>query len=67
VSIGQWRLRASPQALPSRSYVRLQVLAALLGVVVSAAAYGFLALVDYLQHEIFTHLPHGLGFAAEPV
>ena len=34
---------------------------------VSAAAYGFLALVNYLQKEIFTHLPHGLGFQAEPV
>ena len=34
--------------------------------VVSAAAYGFLALVSYLQKEIFTHLPHGLGFSAEP-
>jgi H+/Cl- antiporter ClcA len=25
------------------------------------------ALVSYLQKEIFTHLPHGLGFATEPV
>lgn len=57
----------SPQALlRSRSYIRLLVLAAVLGVVVSAAAYGFLALVSYLQKEIFTHLPHGLGFSAEP-
>ena len=52
-----------PRALlRSRSYVRLLVVAAVLGVPVSAAAYGFLALVDYLQKEIFTHLPHGLGF-----
>jgi H+/Cl- antiporter ClcA len=56
-----------PQALlRSRGYVRLLVLAAVLGVVVSAAAYGFLALVSYLQQEIFTHLPHGLGFSGEP-
>jgi chloride channel protein, CIC family len=41
--------------------------AAVLGVPVSAAAYGFLALVSYLQKEIFTHLPHGLGFSIEPV
>ena len=32
----------------------------------SAAAYGFLALVGYLQREIFTHLPNGLGFHGEP-
>src|SRR5262249_56939676 len=48
-------------------YVRLRAVAAILGVPVSAAAYGFLALVDYLQKEIFTHLPHGLGFSTEPL
>jgi hypothetical protein len=53
--------------LRSRSYLRLLVLAAILGVPISAVAYGFLALVSYLQEEIFTHLPHGLGFATEPV
>jgi hypothetical protein len=59
---------ADPVALlRSRAYVRLLVVAAILGVPVSAAAYGFLALVNYLQQEIFTHLPHGLGFATEPV
>jgi len=57
-----------PRALlRSRSYVGLLVVAAVLGVPVSAAAYGFLALVDYLQKEIFNHLPHGLGFATTPV
>jgi len=45
----------------------LLVLAAILGVPISAAAYGFLALASYLQKEIFTHLPHRLGFSAEPV
>ena len=44
----------------------LLALAALLGVPVSAVAYGFLALVSYLQKEIFNHLPHGLGFANTP-
>jgi H+/Cl- antiporter ClcA len=53
--------------LRSRSYLRLLILAAILGVPISAAAYGFLALVSYLQEEIFTHLPHGLGFTTEPV
>jgi chloride channel protein, CIC family len=53
--------------LRSRSYVMLLLVAAILGVPVSAAAYGFLALVSYLQKEIFTHLPHGLGFQTTPV
>ena len=52
--------------LRSRSYLQLLAVAALLGAPVSAAAYGFLALVSYLQKEIFTHLPHGLGFSAGP-
>ena len=52
--------------LRSRDYLRLLVVAAILGVPVSAAAYGFLALVNYLQPQLFTHLPHGLGFRGEP-
>jgi H+/Cl- antiporter ClcA len=52
--------------LRSPAYLRLLILAALLGVPISAAAYGFLALVSYLQKELFTHLPHGLGFATAP-
>ena len=59
---------ADPMAmLRSRAYLRLLVLAAIIGVPVSAVAYGFLALVNYLQQEIFIHLPHGLGFSTEPV
>jgi H+/Cl- antiporter ClcA len=56
-----------PQTLlRSRNYLRLLVLAALLGVPISAVAYGFLELVSYLQRELFTHLPNGLGFHGEP-
>jgi hypothetical protein len=35
----------------------LLVVAAILGVPISAAAWGFLALVSHLQKELFTHLP----------
>ncbi|HXW44701.1 MAG TPA: chloride channel protein [Streptosporangiaceae bacterium] len=52
--------------LRSRAYLGLLTVAAILGVPISAAAYGFLALVSYLQKEIFIHLPHGLGFTAAP-
>jgi H+/Cl- antiporter ClcA len=56
-----------PQALlRSRNYLRLLFFAALVGVPISAAAYGFLALVSYLQKELFTHLPDGLGFHGAP-
>src|ERR1700730_5772614 len=56
-----------PQVLlRSKSYLRLLILAAVLGVPVSAAAYGFLQLIAYLQGEVFTHLPNGLGFHGAP-
>ena len=53
--------------LRSRSCVALLVLAAIIGVPVSAAAYFFLALVSKLQGWIFTGLPKGLGFDSEPL
>ena len=53
--------------LRSKSYVALLVLAAIIGVPVSAAAYFFLALVSKMQGWIFTDLPKGLGFASEPL
>jgi H+/Cl- antiporter ClcA len=52
--------------LRSRSYVQLLGLAALLGVPVSAVAYGFLKLVAWLQEEFFTDLPKTLGFDTVP-
>ena len=52
--------------LRSRAYVALLVFAVILGVPISAAAWGFLALVSYLQKELFTHLPHGLGYSTAP-
>jgi H+/Cl- antiporter ClcA len=56
-----------PQALlRSPEYVRLLVLAALIGVPVSVAAYGFLEVVDALQDAIFTDIPHDLGFDTTP-
>ena len=53
--------------LRSRSYLALLILAAIVGVPVSAAAYFFLALVSKLQGWVFTSLPKGLGFQSEPV
>jgi len=52
--------------LRSRGYLGVLVIAAVLGVPISAAAHGFLALGGYLQSAIFTHLPHALGYATAP-
>lgn len=53
--------------LRSRSYLRLLVLAAVIGAPISAVAYGFLALVAKLQQWVFTDLPSGLGFHGAPL
>jgi len=53
--------------LKSRSYVKLLLLAAIVGVPVSAVAYGFLELVDLLHTALFTDLPKELGFDSVPV
>ncbi|HMJ36676.1 MAG TPA: chloride channel protein [Baekduia sp.] len=56
-----------PRALlRSRSYVQLLVLAALVGVPISALAYGFLKLVDVVQTAIFEDLPDQLGYDPVP-
>jgi H+/Cl- antiporter ClcA len=52
--------------LRSRGYIVLLVFSAILGVPISAAAYGFLVLVAELQTWIFTDLPDGLGFDGMP-
>ncbi len=54
-------------ALRTRSYLGLLLFAAVLGVPVSAAAYGFLELTTEMQGWVFTDLPNGLGFHGEPV
>jgi H+/Cl- antiporter ClcA len=53
--------------LRSRSYAVLLVIAAIIGAPISAVAYFFLALVTKLQGWVFSSLPKGLGFHAEPM
>jgi H+/Cl- antiporter ClcA len=50
----------------SRRFLVLLVVAAILGAIVSAAAYGFLQLVNSINHWTYINLPHGLGFAGTP-
>jgi H+/Cl- antiporter ClcA len=58
---------AGPAALlRSARYLRLLALATLLGVPISAAAYGFLALVALLQDWVYADLPRALGLTPPP-
>jgi len=52
--------------LRSRNFVVLLVFAALIGVFVSAVAWGFLELVFQAQVGVFTDLPHRMGYDTAP-
>jgi len=50
----------------SKQYVGLLIVVAVIGVLVSLAAWCFLEGVYQLQQELFTHLPHALGYQHGP-
>src|SRR5207248_9159133 len=52
--------------IASRSFVGLLVLVAVIGVVVSLAAWCFLEGIYQVQQELYTHLPHALGYQNGP-
>jgi H+/Cl- antiporter ClcA len=68
--------RATPAADPaaldpaailrSRDFVKVLVLAAVVGVVVSVVGWGFLELVHQIQLGVFSDLPDALGFSGVP-
>jgi H+/Cl- antiporter ClcA len=54
------------ELLQSKGYLFLLVMAALLGVPISAIAYFYLELVSWLERELYHGLPKALGFAGTP-
>ncbi len=58
---------APMDVLRSRRYLGLLGLAAVLGVPISAVAYGFLLLMTAVQTWAFTSAPRGLGYATPPL
>ena len=50
----------------SRRFLVLLVLVAIVGVVVSLAAWGFLQATVQVQRELYTHLPHAVGYQNGP-
>jgi H+/Cl- antiporter ClcA len=52
--------------LVSRGFVVLLVIAAVVGVLVSLAAWCFVELIYQIQQEVFTHLPNALGYHNGP-
>jgi hypothetical protein len=50
----------------SKQYVALLVVVAVIGVIVSLAAWCFLEGIHRLQQELYTHLPHAFGYDNGP-
>jgi H+/Cl- antiporter ClcA len=50
----------------SKRYIVLLVIAAVVGVIVSIAAWGFLELIYQIQRELYTHLPNAVGYHHGP-
>ena len=54
------------ELIRTRQYRVLLVFAAIVGVLVSLASWGFLELVYYLQHGVYKDLPRELGYSTVP-
>src|SRR5438874_5107269 len=52
--------------IASRSFVVLLVIVAIIGVVVSLAAWCFLEGIYQIQQELYVHLPHAVGYGTAP-
>src|SRR6266702_2617168 len=50
----------------SKQFALLLVLVSVVGVVVSFATWGFLELIYQVTQELYTHLPHALGYQNGP-
>lgn len=54
------------ETMRSRRYIALLVIVAVVGVIVSFATWGYLELLHQITQELWTHLPHALGYAHGP-
>jgi H+/Cl- antiporter ClcA len=52
--------------IANRSYVALLVVVSLIGVLVAVAAWLYVEGIYQIQQELFTHLPHALGYHNGP-
>jgi H+/Cl- antiporter ClcA len=52
--------------LRSRQFLVLLVVVSVIGVIVSLAAWCFLELIHQMQQELYTHLPHAVGYDNGP-
>lgn len=55
------------QAMRSGRFVVLLLIVSVVGIVVSLVAWCFLEAIYQIQQELFTHLPHALGYTQAPL
>src|SRR4051795_807034 len=55
------------ETMLSREFLRLLVLAALIGAVAAVVAWGFLEFIAHMETWIYSDLPDGLGFGSTPL
>lgn len=53
--------------LHQAAYLRLLVIAAILGVPITVVSFALLDVLSVVEHQTYTRLPHALGFGGEPV
>lgn len=54
------------RTMSSRSYLMLLAIVSIVGVLVSFATWGFLELIHQITQELYTHLPHAVGYPHGP-
>jgi H+/Cl- antiporter ClcA len=62
----QLTAQQAADTIRSRPYIVLLIIVAVIGVIVSLASWGFLELIYQIQRELYTHLPHALGYDNGP-
>ncbi|MBV8218015.1 MAG: chloride channel protein [Solirubrobacterales bacterium] len=63
---GELSSEQADELVRSRRFLVLLVIVAIVGVVVSVAAWGFLEATYQVTQELYTHLPHALGYQHGP-
>ena len=63
---GELSSQQADETIRSRHFVGLLVAVAIIGVVVSLAAWGFLQGIYQIQRELYVHLPNALGYQHGP-
>jgi H+/Cl- antiporter ClcA len=63
---GEITAEQAAETMRSKRFIALLVIVAVVGIIVSLASWCFLELIYQIQRELYTHLPHTLGYHNGP-